>query len=112
MADLPKAARKRARELVGLAYERELSTALTKLEKTFARWHAGEATAFDVNDAIHDFHDGESRELWKYYANAPSSALEFTVAGAIHRGLVSEEEAGPAVLAGLERHLKFLREDK
>jgi len=76
------------------------------LEGDFKRWHAGEINAFDVADAIHAFHQGASRDLFSRYAPAN---LEIVVAQAIHNDLVSEDEAGPAVLEYLAGHLEVLR---
>jgi hypothetical protein len=43
-----------------------------------------------LSDAIHRFHQGPSRQLFSKYDH---SKLEFAVAHAIHRGLLSKEEA-------------------
>jgi hypothetical protein len=101
-----KAQRRRLRELGGIAYERDLSDELTKLESVFARWRGGEIDAFEVSETIHRFHQGPSRELFSKYDH---SNLEWAVAHAIHRGVISEEEAGADAIELLDRHLAFLR---
>jgi hypothetical protein len=90
-----KAERNRLRELASIAYERELSRELAHLEDEFRRWRRGETNAFDLSDAIHQFHQGASRELFSKYA--PPN-LEIVVAHAIHDGLISKDEAGPKIL--------------
>lgn len=97
--------RRHLRELGGIAHERELSAALTKLEGEFTRWRAGGIDAFELSEAIHQFHQGPARELFTKY-DPPN--LDFAVAAAIHRGLLSREEAGAEVMPMLERHLAFL----
>ena len=68
------------RRLAGLAHERELSEALTNLESEFGRWRIGEISVFELNDRIHEFHHGLSRDLYKLYD--PRDA-EIVVPGAI-----------------------------
>jgi hypothetical protein len=103
--NLTKAQRRRLKQLHATAHSRELSTELAKVESAFARWRSGEIDAFVLSDEIHRFHDGPSKELYVTYR----SALEFPVANAIHRGIISSDEAGPEVMQALERHLAFLR---
>lgn len=106
--ELTKAQRRRLRELAGVAYERDLSEELAKLEPEFQRWRAGEMDAFALSDAIHRFHQGPSRRLFSRYDGAN---LEFAVARAIHRGVLSKEEAGAEAIDALERYLAFLASD-
>jgi hypothetical protein len=80
--NLTKGQRHRLRELGTTAHAREPSTELAKVEAAFARWRSGEIDAFDLNDVIHRFHDGPSRQLYTAYgsdfelpvANAPFTA--------------------------------------
>jgi hypothetical protein len=106
-SNLTKAQRRRIRELGGIAYERDLSVHLATLEAEFKKWRAGEIDAFAVVDAVHRFHQGPARDVFSTYQ---SSNLEFALAHAIHRGLVSESEAGPDVMDALARYLSHLRE--
>ncbi len=105
--DLTKAQRRRLRELGGIAYERDLSAELTKLETEFTRWRAGEVDAFDLSEVIHRFHQGPSRELFLKYDH---SHLDLAVAHAIHRGVLSPEEVGSAMIELLGGYLASLRE--
>jgi hypothetical protein len=106
--DQTKAQRGRLRELAGRAYERELSDQLAKVEQEFGRWHAGELDAFDLADLIHRFHQGPARALYSKYDQAN---LEFAVAEAIHRGILSTDEVGADLVEHVARHLVFLRRD-
>ena len=103
--ELGKAERAHLRELASAAYERELSRELGELETEFRRWRAGEINAFDLSEAIHNFHQGTSRDLFSKYA--PSN-LEIVVAQAIHEGILSKDEAGSALLEHLAGHLMIL----
>jgi hypothetical protein len=105
--NLTKAQRRRLRELGGTAYERDLSEHLTALESEFKRWRAGEIDAFALSEAIHRFHQGPARELFSKYE---PSHLDFAVAHAIHRGILSEDEAGAEALEVLANHMGYLRE--
>ena len=105
--EFTKAHRKRLRELGALAYERDLAAELVELEAAFRRWRAQELDAFELSDLIHRFHQGPSRELFSKYNRAN---INFAVASAIHRGLVTEAEAGSEVVELLGPHLAFLRE--
>ena len=104
--DFTKAQRRRLRELGGMAYERELSAELSNLEREFRRWRAGEIDAHELSDRIHRFYQGPAQNLFLKYEH---SNLDFAVADAIHRGLITEEEAGTDGMEMLRIHLGFLR---
>lgn len=104
---LTKAQRRRIRELARMAYERDLAGELSRLEAEFRRWRSGEIDAFELSEVIHRFHQGPSRELFVRY-DRPS--LMWSVAHALHRGVITPEEAGADVRELLARHLAFLRE--
>ena len=105
--NLTKAQRRRIRELGGIAYERELSEHLTALESEFKRWRASEIDGFAVSEAIHRFHQGPARDLFSKYE---SPYVDFAVAHAIHRGVLTEDEVGAEVREALATHLGHLRE--
>jgi hypothetical protein len=64
---LTKEEKRQARELAEAAWKSELSQALEELAVLFADWQKGRIDAFQLSDAIHQFHDGQSRELFKRY---------------------------------------------
>ena len=90
--------RRRVRELAADAHARELSAALTDLYEEFQRWGGDEISVFDLNDLVHEFHDGVSRELHKRYAMAPA---ELGVIFALRHGVLGVEEVGPELVAAL-----------
>lgn len=91
MLDPTKSQRRELRKLAELAYDRELGIALEKLEAHFKRWRRGEISPHDLNELIHEHHDGVSRELWNFYNNKP----DFTVPLAIAKGTIAENEVPP-----------------
>lgn len=97
--EFSKGERKHFRTLLALAHERELGAALRELRQKFDEWESGSLNAFQLNDEIHAFHQGISRDLYKAYdpRNAP-----FPVAYAVASGILSEEEVG-------EQHLNRIR---
>ena len=103
----PRPIKKRLHELAILAHERELSQALGGLKLKFDAWQAGKRTCWGLSDDIHQFHDGENRELYKLYLG---NEFDRMVARAIAKGLVSKEEAGEEVRGAVERMIRGYEE--
>jgi hypothetical protein len=108
MHDLSKTARRAIRELAGLAYERELAGELTKLRAEFDAWIAGEMTPFELEQVIHQFHDGVSRRLYNRYSSG--SPLPHAVAAAVLRGTISVDEIPEPARKPLDRIMALLSE--
>ena len=104
--ELTKSQRRRIRELAGIAYDRELSLELTNLEAEFGRWRSGALTAHDLDQKIHELHQGPNRLLFTTYTG---TALELAVAAAIANGVLTEAEAGPEMLEILRGGIQFAR---
>ena len=96
------------RRLAGQAYERELNQELQKLYEIFHRWSAGEMLAGEMTDAIHEFHQGPNRDLFKLY-NGPDCSL--MVARGVAKGLLSRDEVGPELMPRLEHMLEWISSD-
>ena len=92
---LTKKQRKEMRELQGLAWRRELEDELGILENHFASWREGLIDTFELSDQIHRFHNGVSRDLFKYYSG---NDYMFTVPGAIAKGRIDESEVSKELL--------------
>jgi hypothetical protein len=101
MHDLSKAVRRVIRELAGLAYERELTAELTKLRAEFDAWSAGQITPFELQQIIHEFHDGVSRQLFNRYTSG--SKFPHVVAAAVMRGTISVAEIPDPARKQLDR---------
>lgn len=89
---------RKLRELAGLAYERELSAGLRELDEDFAKWRANSINAFDLSDAIHEFHNGLARELWSLYSRLKPPTI---VRSALERGVLVPDDVPPKLLAKL-----------
>jgi hypothetical protein len=77
------------RQAAAMAHDRELSAALRDLRAEFDCWERGDITADQLNDGIHRFHDGMSREIWRRYA---TNHLEPVVAMAVATAVLSRDE--------------------
>jgi hypothetical protein len=94
------------RELRGQAWEAELGETLRPIGDLFDAWRRGEASAFDLTDAIHRFHQGASREIWKKHQ---SRDTEMLLAEALEDGHLRREQMPEAVYALLLPHVERLR---
>ncbi|KAB2910593.1 MAG: hypothetical protein F9K30_22470 [Dechloromonas sp.] len=101
---------KALRQFAGIAYERELSAAAQSLQIEFSRWGSGAIDVFELNEKIHEFHQGVSRELYSRYAVMDAA---FAVASAVRRGVLTRAEIGEPVylsVEGIVMSLDSLRE--
>lgn len=109
MPETTKRVKRLVREHASIAQERELSLALRDLDVQFERWRNGEISAAELNDAIHRFHDGASREVWrKYSTNRPEAALGFAVA----TGILRNEDLPAELLQHLTGFIDFYKADQ
>jgi hypothetical protein len=104
---LSKAERRELRQLVELAHDRELSSAAADLMARFADWRAGKMNVFELNEQIHRYHDGPSRDLYKTYVIGKA---RWSVASAIARGVLKESEVSPVILESLRGATELFRE--
>lgn len=74
--DNSKADRKSRRKLGSIAWDRELRAEIHKLSEAIGAMDADDLTPHEVNDQIHDFHNGITRELWgRYTQSDPGAAV-------------------------------------
>jgi len=102
-----KTRRKALRELSGIAHERELTKALSELEEKFQKWRGGSISSFQLNDIIHEFHNGTHRNIWKRYSYLKPDMI---VPTAIASGILKEEEVPPEILEDMKQSIQFFRE--
>jgi hypothetical protein len=106
---LSKADSRELRRLSGLVYERELSKELTHLLDRFKQWEVGELDPFTLNDDIHSFHDGASRDLYKFYTMVPP---QNAVAYGLAEKLLTRDDVPQKLLAKLELTIAFYEGEK
>lgn len=104
MQDTPRRIKRLVREWAGIAHDRELGKALLDLRSQFDRWQRGEISAVDLNDLIHRFHDGGSRDIWKKYA---TNHLEPALGHAVATGILRREELPPELLHQIAGLVEF-----
>ncbi len=109
MQDVPKRMKRLVREWAGIAHDRDLRTALGQLRIQFGRWERGEISSFELNEFVHQFHDGTSREIWKRYA---TNHLEPAVASAVAAGVVRKEELPSELLLHISGLIEFYEADR
>ena len=108
MKEYTKSVARHIRQYARAAYEEELRRALEPLAVKFDEWRAGSLSSDDLSNAIHVFHDGPSREVFKFYTEP--APLDSAVAYAIARGILDEATLEPEVLEALARLIAFYRE--
>lgn len=110
MREYPKHIMKLIWKYARLAHEEELWRALEILAEKFDVWRAGSLSSGELSIAIHEFHQGPSRELFKKY-NEPSP-LDLAVASAIVAGVLDEKQIERSLLEHLAPAIQFYRERK
>lgn len=108
MSDIPKRIKQLIREYGAIAHDRELSQALDDLRIQFERWKRAELSASELNDLVHQFHQGRSRDIWAKYA---TNRLEPALGLAIATGVLAREELPAELLRHLARLIDFYEEE-
>jgi hypothetical protein len=96
---LTKIEKRELRDLAAAAHEIELSEAVISLYGIFQSWHEKQINVFDLNQDIHEFHDGISRDIYKKYVLGD---LFFPVAQAVFLGILKRENISSELLNHLE----------
>src|SRR5437879_3633646 len=104
MAEPTKRFKKLLREYHSRAYREELRRALNGLAGDFEIWKAGEISSDELNDRIHRFHNGTSRDIFKSYN---SRLIEPTVARAIAEGILDRADIPAEILEYLALTIEF-----
>jgi hypothetical protein len=90
MPDMTKSQKKHLRQLAGQCYEKEMTLAFESLYEDFKKWEKNKITTWDLDDKIHQHHNGTARELYKMYEglNDPTVALS----QAVVKGIIKIED--------------------
>lgn len=108
MHDTSKRIRRLVREWAGIAHDRDMRKALGELRIQFGRWERGEIDSFELNEFVHQYHDGVSREIWKRYA---TNHLEPAVAAAVADGVLRKDELPAELLQHVAGLIEFYEVD-
>lgn len=93
--------------MAGVAYEREMAAALDKLLAAFQEWKQGGTTVFDLDEKIHQYHNGTARELYKQYATGDP---DMAVLLALAKGILKIEELNEDCRSFYQERLDRLRD--
>jgi len=104
MPDYPKPIKRLLNQYLGEAYERELQRELTKLERSFSEWRAGQIGSGELSNRVHQYERGPSRALYKRYN---SGQRDMTLAYVIVGGVFRREEIPDELLEALTGPLSF-----
>jgi len=107
MREYSKSVARYIRQYARAAHEEELRRALEPLAAKFDEWRAGSLSSDELSNAIHVFHDGPSRELFKFYTQP--ALLDSAVAYAIVKGVLDQATLEPAVLKALAPLIRTYR---
>jgi len=107
MERLPKQIKWQLDQLVGRAYENELSRELEKLAAQVDQWRAGRIEAGELAHLIHKVDTGPLRDLYKGYHNNPYR--EILIASALQRGLLQEHDIPEQVWPYLQNAMAFIK---
>jgi hypothetical protein len=106
MQKIPKRTKKLLREQVTRAWELEMAAALNALHEQFTRWRDGDLATADLDQAIHAYHNGTARKIWKRY-NVDDPAL--AVAAAVVHGVLEPGSLPPEVQEQIKPWLELGR---
>lgn len=84
-----KAVRKKLKQIVAVAYEKELQVELKLLAEQFKLWDEGKIDTWTLEESIHKYHNGPSKKLYCRYVDLPP---EMVVPYALAKGLLSFED--------------------
>jgi len=95
--------KKLLKDLVSMAYERELKSELEKLEINFLKLQNGEINAFELDNIIHGYHNRISRELFKKYnVDYSGELLDMTVAYSLKKGVLKRYEIDESLIERID----------
>jgi hypothetical protein len=90
---ITKAQERRIREVIRLVHERRLAESIALVEEAIRFWKAGEASVFEIDEAIRK-HSDRARHHFIRYANTPAIAPEAVgiLDEALALGMIDQEE--------------------
>jgi hypothetical protein len=104
---LSKTQLREVRRLNGIAYERELAKAASDLQTQFESWRRGKSDVFALNEQIHQYHNGISRDLYKRYVMGEPT---WNLATAINRKVIKEAEVDSRIMENIRSLIGVLEQ--
>jgi hypothetical protein len=86
-----------------------MRAALGILAAKFDEWRAGRLATADLDAAIHKYHDGAAREIWRRFS---TNDLKMPLAHAVAVGLIEEQSLSPEVREQIASMVAFFREQE
>lgn len=110
MPAMSKKQKKHLQDLSDRCHELEMSEALNELFDDFQKWKKGEIDVWDLNEKIHQHHDGTARSLYKFYdvLKNPQNA----VARCVFKGVIKMDDVQEDCHQFLERHIEYYKLQK
>ena len=106
MREPSKALKKELRHHAERAWEAEMKAALGALAAKFDQWRSGGISSGDLDAAIHAYHDGAAREIWRLFS---TSDRKMPLAHAVAAGLIEEESLPAEVREHIASMVEFFR---
>ena len=97
------------RELMLIAYEREIEKHLNKIYINFLEWKDDKICAGELSKIIHEYDTGPSKEMFFRYNNIIPEA---SVARGLALGLLNREELSDSAYEGIENQISFYKDNK
>lgn len=97
------------KELCSRAYERELRQEMGKLAQQFVQWQENKIDVWDLETAIHRFHNGTAKKLYQSYNTlTPDMLLPY----ALFNKIIAYEELPEAAADDIKAIARLLYEDE
>ena len=93
-------------EQAARAWETEMAAALNALGEQFDRWREGDLSTDALDQAVHEYHNGKAREIWKRY-NVDDPAV--AVAAAVVHGVLEPGSLPAEVQEQIQPWLELAR---
>ena len=107
MREISKAHRKLLRKLSQIAYDREMTHHLKELDQKFKKWQKKKISSYELNELIHNFHNGTSKNLYCIYNYLDADGV---VARALAFGFLSEKEVPGELRSVIQGMISFYKE--
>ncbi len=107
MDEYSKKTKKILKELAAMAYQRELGVELKSLNEKFNDWENGKIDCFELNEYIHKFHQGISKEIWKKYNYTDPDTI---VSSAVAFEILKRDEIQKEILDIIGPRVKLIQE--